>query len=272
MSVISNQPAQDIAKLGVNAPNGVVQAIQQASNKSGVDFSYMLHQAKAESSFNPQAKAKTSSATGLYQFIESTWMNMMDKYGQNYGVDTEKMTRSEVLDLRNDAQMASHMAAELAKDNKAYLEREWGGDAGATELYFAHFLGAGKAAGFLNAMDENPMQVASDLFPKAASANRNVFYEPDTGRPRTLAQVYNYFDKKFNTDDKVSPIMIEKNKGSLYQAQTDFRVSQRSGSNIKITKQNRMPIWNLITSPVELMIMADMDLPALHKGKSSKKL
>ena len=63
-------------------------AIQNASVKTGVDFSYLLKQADVESSFNATAKAKGSSATGLFQFIESTWLSMVKKYGDKYGLGT----------------------------------------------------------------------------------------------------------------------------------------------------------------------------------------
>ena len=56
-------------------------AIARASEKTGVDFDYLLAQARLESGLDPDAKARTSSATGLYQFIDSTWLHTMDRYG-----------------------------------------------------------------------------------------------------------------------------------------------------------------------------------------------
>ena len=50
----------------------VASAIQNASNKTGVDFSYLMQQAQIESSFKTDVKACSSSATGLFQFIDST--------------------------------------------------------------------------------------------------------------------------------------------------------------------------------------------------------
>ena len=66
---------------GLNAPTHIVNYIQRASDETGVDFSYLVHQAKAESSFDPNAKARTSSATGLFQFIERTWLDLAEKHG-----------------------------------------------------------------------------------------------------------------------------------------------------------------------------------------------
>jgi len=186
-----------LANLVNRAPAGITDAIKTASAKTGVSFAYLMDKAAAESSFNPDAKAKTSSATGLFQFIESTWMDMVDKHGAKHGVDTSQ-SKQELLNLRKDPALASVMAAEFAQDNKATLEKKVGGDIGETEMYFAHFMGAGGASAFLNQLNKNPLSIGADLFPQAARANKNVFYDKVTGAPKTLQQVYDFFDKKFD--------------------------------------------------------------------------
>lgn len=186
-----------LAAFGNKAPKGVMNAIKQASSKTGVDFAYLVQQAHAESSFDPDAKARTSSATGLYQFIESTWMRMVDKYGDKYGIDTQGKSRRDILELRKDPEIASNLAAEFAGENERFLNAHWGGEVGSTELYLAHFLGASGASAFLNAKDKNPLQSAAVIFPAAAKANQNVFYDRATGRARSFDEVYSFFDKKF---------------------------------------------------------------------------
>ena len=47
-------------------------AIKQAAGTTGASFQYLLATAKMESDFNPTAGASTSSAHGLYQFIDQT--------------------------------------------------------------------------------------------------------------------------------------------------------------------------------------------------------
>lgn len=183
------------------APQAVSGAIEQASARTGVDFAYLLQQAKVESSFNPTAKAKTSSATGLFQFIESTWLSMVEKYGDKHGISTEGMSRSEILEMRKNPEKASIMAAEFASENEKFLRTHYDGEIGPTELYLAHFLGAGQAAAFLNARAENGMKEAAYIFPKAAESNYNVFYDPATGRARTLDEIYNFFDEKFEIEE-----------------------------------------------------------------------
>jgi len=204
--------AGNINKYQGVAPQNVIKAVQKASARTGVDFGFLMEKAAAESSFNPTAKAKTSSATGLYQFIESTWLNMVKTHGGKYGLGAyaDKIEirngkpcvadcdRDEILNLRNDPEIAALMAGEFTADNRDFLKRNVGGKIGPTELYFAHFMGAGGAAKFLNSRKINGDVTAAELFPAAAKANKNVFYDSKTGKARSLDDVYAFFDRKFS--------------------------------------------------------------------------
>lgn len=207
--------------------NGVTSAIQQASAKTGVDFGYLVNQAKVESSMNPNAKARTSSATGLYQFIDQTWLRMMKAHGAEHGYGhyanaitqgsdgdfhvANRATRNAILNLRKDPKASSLMAAELATENNAYLRQTVGGEPSGTDLYMAHFLGAQGASNFLNSMKKNPWAPAASFFPDAARSNRGVFYAQ--GRPLSLQQVYNNFDARMNggSATPVSDTMVASN-------------------------------------------------------------
>jgi soluble lytic murein transglycosylase-like protein len=279
INYIQNNALERLASL---APRNVVGAIKEAAQETGVDFAYLLQQAKAESAFNPTAKAKTSSASGLFQFIESTWMNMVDKFGDKYGID-KTASKSEILNLRNDPEIASKMAAEFAGDNKSFLQNNWGGDIGATELYFAHFMGAGGAASFLKARDENPAQQAAVLFPKAAKANKNVFYDRETGRAKTLDEVYAFFDKKFSveggetkaytqlaqaTETKAAP--VPQQKPEPLQAEPEMKIAhftpppavkmieRNSGSLVPASYQS------MFANPLDLIMLTQLDLPTVE--------
>jgi len=198
----------------IQVPKDVYNAIRKAANATGVNFSYLMEKAAVESGFDKNAKARTSSATGLFQFIESTWLRMVKDHGAKYGLEkyaakisedgrvATKKDRTEILALRKDPEVASLMAAEFATDNYNTLSERVGGDIGSTELYMAHFLGAGGASAFLNAMKKSPNMTAADIFPKEARANRNVFFDSRTGQARSMSQVYAFFDKKF--DDRTS--------------------------------------------------------------------
>ncbi len=179
-------------------------AIATASQATGIDFNYLLAQAEIESALDPDAKAATSSATGLYQFIDSTWLNTVKKHGARFGLGAmadqigisaggsahvaDPAQRAAILALRSDPQVASLMAAGLAEDNRAHLAPVLGREPDHAELYLAHFLGSGGAARFLSELQADPGQSAPALFTKPAAANRAIFFAPD-GAPRSLAQV-----------------------------------------------------------------------------------
>ncbi|MEM7650622.1 MAG: transglycosylase SLT domain-containing protein [Pseudomonadota bacterium] len=285
-----------LAAFGGQAPKGVLNAIEKASAKTGVDFAYLVQQAKAESSFDPRAKAKTSSATGLYQFIESTWMRMVNEHGYKHGISTEGKSRQQILNMRKDPEKAANMAAEFASENEKFLEDHWAKgekEIGATELYLAHFLGASGAAGFLNARDENPLRKAAYIFPEAAKANRNVFYEPSSGRARSLDDIYAFFDRKFQIESAPVPqakpeISYETpqapqgaisseallafgvdNSGfeSVVQTQ-EYSIARLFGNPQGQEQLNNIygrpiapPYQPLLSAPIEIMLLAELDLP-----------
>ena len=205
-----NSIVNQSAKGGLSS--GVLQAIKAAAVKTGVDFSYLVQKASQESGFDPSAKASTSSATGLFQFTNQTWLQMVKTYGASYGLGAQAAqitgdangtlsvkdpaARHAILALRNDPQISAEMAGELDKANAASLQQNVGGKIGGTELYLAHFLGAGGASDFLSAMRGNPKASAAGVLPEAAAANTSVFYTK-SGQPKTLAEIYQHFAQKF---------------------------------------------------------------------------
>lgn len=184
-----------------NPDTPVEAAIAQAARATSVDFNFLLAQAQVESAMDPDARAPTSSATGLYQFIDSTWLSTVKKHGGRFGLGHiadqvgDPARRAEILALRSDPQIASLMAAGLAEDNRAHLAPILGREPDHSELYLAHFLGAGGAGRFLSEMQTDPSQSAAALFARPAAANRAIFYAPD-GRPRSLAQVMDVIESK----------------------------------------------------------------------------
>jgi hypothetical protein len=197
---------------------GIAGAIARASARTGVDFDYLLTKAKMESSLNPTAAAKTSSARGLYQFTQNTWLEMVRDHGAKYGLGTyakcidnacqvkDADLKRQILALRDDPETSAVMAAEYTARNAKTLQKRLG-DAtpiGETELYLAHFMGAGGASKFLRARADNPDQIAAKLFPAEARANRNVFYDRATGQPRTLDDIYAHFDQNWHEGDMIA--------------------------------------------------------------------
>jgi len=173
-------------------------AIVRAAEATGVDFDYLLAQARLESGLNPSARAPTSSAAGLYQFTKSTWLATLDRHGADHGLGwadsaisggrvSDPVMRAQVMALRFDPDASARMAAELARDNSAVLAGVLGRAPDPAELYLAHFLGSGGAAKFLGAFAADPGQIAASLLPSAAGANRAIFY--DHGAPRSVGDV-----------------------------------------------------------------------------------
>jgi hypothetical protein len=177
-----------------------------------VDFNFLLAQAKLESNLDPNARASTSSAAGLYQFIGGTWLDTLNRHGAEHGLDwvgstisgngrratiSDPGVRAQVMAMRYDPDVSALMAAELTRDNAADLSGFLGREPDPAELYLAHFLGAAGARNFIGALQNSPDTPASTLFPKAAAANRAIFF--DGGRPRAVAEVMDLLRGKVAT-------------------------------------------------------------------------
>lgn len=203
------------ARPGAVAPPELRAAIREASVKTGIPFDYLVAQAGQESGFNPSARAATSSAAGLYQFVETTWLSMIREHGHKYGVGdiarniaagadaaprvADAETKARILALRDDPRLSAAMAAEYARGNHARLAPVLGREVTPTDLYVAHFLGPGGAARFLEAMRAEPTRPAADLLPDAAAANRGVFFDA-SGRARGVGEIYGRFAAKFEPE------------------------------------------------------------------------
>jgi hypothetical protein len=206
----------------------VMVALRQAADATGADFSYLLKTAQRESNLNPEAKAPTSSATGLFQFTDATWLRMVDRYGAQHGLSAEAgavtvadgkpsvegMNRADILELRKDPVVAARMAGELARENAGILAKKIGREASSAELYAAHFMGPSDAARLISAARRNDTGAASEIFPRAALANENVFRGKDGGQ-LTAAQLYQKLtgDSVQDADaGKVAPAVLEMRK------------------------------------------------------------
>jgi hypothetical protein len=159
-------------------------AIRRAADATGVNFQLLVETARRESALNPHARAATSSATGLFQFIESTWFDMVRRHGAEHGLGPQAAalrngadaeTRREILALRNDPEIAARMAGELARENAQTLEARLGRAPSAGELYAAHVMGAGGALRLIEAAARGAPSAAA-MFPREAAANRGLFY------------------------------------------------------------------------------------------------
>lgn len=163
-----------------SAPTGPGTPVQTSAQMA----KYLQSIALIESGGDANAKAGTSSASGMFQFTEGTWKQMVKEMGKEYSLND-----------RFDPKKATEVAAYFSQKQKAQLEKGTGREANSTDMYMSHFLGAGGATKFLKAKDQNANQSAAALDPAAAKANKNIYYTKE-GTERTVAEVYALMDKK----------------------------------------------------------------------------
>jgi hypothetical protein len=190
----------------------VAGAIRQGANSTGASFEYLLATAKMESDFNPTAGASTTSARGLFQFIEQTWLGTVKEagaqlgYGKyadaisktasgDYAVSDPAMRRA-IMKLRDDPVASSAMAGVLTRSNSFQLTGMIGRRPTDGELYMAHFMGVGGAARLISKAEDNPQASGARLFPNAAAANRPIFYDR-SGRARSVSEVYSVLNARY---------------------------------------------------------------------------
>ena len=200
----------------VEIPQNIAFALSLASSATGADYDYLAHTAYRESRFQVNAQARTSSAQGLFQFIEETWLMTVKNDGSRFGLEEyanrifktrsgrhyvpDAKQRAEILNLRRDPKIASLMAGVFARNNGNRLAGKIGRQPTPGELYLAHFLGASDAIRMIILARSNPNRSAADAFPAAAKANRRIFY--DGKHARSARQVYLSLVRSHNRSKK----------------------------------------------------------------------
>jgi hypothetical protein len=183
----------------------VAGAIRDAARSTGASFEYLVTAARIESNLNPSAQAPTSSAKGLYQFIDQTWLATLKQAGPAYGYGAyadaisqaadghyevaDPVQRAAIMRLRSDPAASAIMAGAFTQTNAAQLASALGRQPSEGELYIAHFLGPDGAAKMIANAASNPRANAADMFPQAAAANRSIFFD-SAGHARSVADVY----------------------------------------------------------------------------------
>ncbi len=196
-----------------NTGQSVTGAIRQAAKATGTNFQYLLAAAKVESNLDPAASARSSSAGGLFQFIDQTWLGTLKQSGASLGygkyadairqtgsgryVVADPALRKQIMALRKDPAANAAMAGAFTQANANYLTQKLGREPTEGELYIAHFLGARGAAKLIGLAGATPNAIAKDAFPKAAGANRSIFFG-EQGRPRTFAEVTGALSNRYD--------------------------------------------------------------------------
>lgn len=207
---------EDAQKYQVDS--AVLAAIRLGNLRTGVEFPYLMELAAVESSFNPRAEASSTSAAGLYQFKQDTWLEAVKLHGRDYGLgqyarqveftvdgdgyrqplirDPELL--QQVLDLRFNPGLSAVLAAEKVREGMRRLSGRLPREPGRADLYLTHFFGVSGAISFLEELTNNPDHIAGEIFPGPARRNRNIFQRSNRSL-RTVAEVYRVLERKFNT-------------------------------------------------------------------------
>ncbi|QEL21299.1 hypothetical protein FQV39_00975 [Bosea sp. F3-2] len=214
--ISSGDPDQILTFGPIKIRRHLVDTIVRASKIVGADPTLLMAVADKESSFSTAVKAQTSSATGLYQFIEQTWLGVIYEFGAKHGLVSEAKLigrsgrqftisdgaqRQRILDMRREPYISALLAAEMLKRDTLRLERAMGRHLTGGEIYLIHFLGPDAAQTFIETMEETPGVKAAELLPKPAQANRPIFYADAGGETKTLS--VSEVHKKFNDMIKV---------------------------------------------------------------------
>jgi len=195
----------------------VVAALKNAADATGSDFHYLLGTAMRESSLKPNAQSSSSSATGLFQFIDQTWLGLVKEHGAQHGLGkfadsitrqsdgryrADADTKQTILALRKDPDVCALMAGEYAKTTQGSLRASLGREVCGGELYAAHFLGPDAAAKLIKLAGSDPGASAAAQFPQAAGANKSVFFHAD-GSPKSVREVYDWAVRQPGSADTV---------------------------------------------------------------------
>lgn len=143
---------------------------------------YLATVAQLESGGNPRAAAETSTARGLYQFLEGTVGDINKRYGTSY-----------TLEDRFNPKKATEMMQLFTSGNKQRLTKLLGRAPSNEELYMAHMLGADGANKFLRA--DRSANVSSAVGSEAFEKNKKFF--TTGGREKTVQETIDTYLRKY---------------------------------------------------------------------------
>ena len=141
--------------------------VKKAANKVGVNAALAATIAGIESNFDATAGAATSSAKGLFQFIDSTWNTYISQYATMFGISGNASPFNP---------WASSIMGALMMKHTVEAAKSFGFDATPVDIYAGHFLGNGEP-GLGVFLKAKPDDIAAKILPLAAQSNSSVFYQ-----------------------------------------------------------------------------------------------
>lgn len=272
-------------------PLKIESALKKAAAATGVDFQYLVDTAKRESGFRASVKAPTSSASGLFQFIESTWLQMVKEKGPELGLKDvaaqisktssgkyrveNSETRKEILELRNKPEIAALMAGAFTKINAETIEAKIGRKPTSGELYIAHFLGAHNGSKLIQASSLKPNMKAADLFPQAANSNKSLFYK--SGDAVSVKGLYHNLVRRHSVqqidvaqnkqEEKIAELAAVK-QPIILQGSADYQKTQEPLVASKTETNNH--IGQIFHQGLEGALFTNVEAPKPHNQVETK--
>jgi hypothetical protein len=194
-------------------PPHVAAALDNAARTMGLEPTLLHAMAWSESRFDPSARNRRSTARGLMQFTEATWLEVVRDFGPRHGLGHQAallitnhregtisaprwQDRRAILALRNNPRLAALMAAERVAKERRRLTEVLGREAQSADLYFVHLLGPSGAREFAAGLRHAPQRIAMETMGKdSAHLNREMFTERATGRVLTVAEVHQQVER-----------------------------------------------------------------------------
>jgi hypothetical protein len=181
----------------------VLTTLNHAAQRAGAEPALLAAMAWRESRLDPLASNPRSTARGLMQFTEATWLETIRDHGAAYGLAREAAALStdrrtgrisapnarelgRLLDLRFDPHLSAALAAARMAAARATLEAALARPVSSADLYAVHLLGMAGARRFLAAHAGH--RAADAVGPQVASLNRGVFFD-EGGRAREVREV-----------------------------------------------------------------------------------
>src|SRR5215210_5651638 len=232
----SADPTEILVFEQMRVPRCLAETVVRAAQVTGVDPAYMMALADKESSLLPEIKARTSSAEGLFQFIEGTWLEVLRRYGPKHGyaaeaeairmvqgrpVVSDDKDRERILRLRRDPYLSALMAGEMINTHRETLAGKVARDPSFAELYMGHFLGVQGASRFVELLSDKPGKSAPAAFPRAAKANRSLFFASSKDAARAKANALSVAEVQGRVG-----AMIDKRVSRYASVRTDLASAQ----------------------------------------------
>ncbi len=200
----------------------MINALYRASLKTGVDFDLLILKASMESDLGRHLEAANSSARGIFQYIDATWLGVMKHYGAQLGYanyanaiefnnrghatvkNNNKYLKAEILAMRYDPDISALVKAYQIIDETAQLRQIKGSAVTTTDHYITHMLGMPLAKEFYTLRRRNsPFTLANISNPamrEAVAMNKGFFYSGRT--PLTARASYKRFENRVEREIK----------------------------------------------------------------------